>query len=122
MEDPTPLGCNAPRDLWVAKPIRGREGRKAERADFDRLPWLDHASSEPACFKLGFGPLDQCNLGFAAEAPFRPQDNGRWSEGAAKGIDVRMIAVQMGEQTRGCRRGLGRRGYLRGWRIVAVEP
>ena len=122
MKDSAPVGRDAPRDLWVAKPICGREGRKAEWADLDCLPCFDDAGGEPARFKLRFGPLDQGNLGFAAEAPFRPQDDGRWSECAAKSINVSVIAVQVGEQSRNCGRGYGGGWYLFGGMIAAVEP
>lgn len=121
MKDATPVGRDAPRDLWVAKPIRGGEGRKAEWADLDCLPWLDDAGGESAQLKRRFGLLDQGNLGFAAVAPFRPQDNSRRGEYAAKGIDVRMIAVQVGEQPRNCGCRCGGGWCLLGWSIVAVE-
>jgi hypothetical protein len=50
MKDATPVSRDAPRDLWVAKPICGGEGREAEWADLDGLPWLDNAGGESAHF------------------------------------------------------------------------
>lgn len=110
MKDATPVGRDAPRDLWIAKPIYGGEGGKAEWADLDCLPWLDNAGSEVAHLKRRFGFLDQGNLGFAAVASLRSQDNSRRGECAAKGINVRLITVQVGEQSATAVAGMGEGG------------
>lgn len=83
MEDATPVGRDAPRDLWVAKAVGGGEGGKAEWADLDRPPWLDDASGESTLLKRRLGFLNQGNFGCVAKAFLRPQDDGSRSECAS---------------------------------------